>query len=50
MRLRLETDAESDIDEGGRLGQHLLSTLDAFAQDIVVRSDAGGRPELPGKA
>ena len=47
VRLRLETDAESDIDESSPFcRQHLLSTLDAFAQNIVVRSNAGGRSEL----
>src|SRR5258708_5670419 len=50
MRLRLESDTESDIDERvRRLGQHLLSTLDAFAQNKVVRPHTGGRSELLGK-
>src|SRR5260370_5066421 len=50
MRLRLESDAKSDIDERvRRFGQHLLRTLDAFAQNKVVRPHAGGCSELLGK-
>jgi hypothetical protein len=50
MRLRLKSDAKSDVDQRvRRFGQHLLSTGDAFAQNKVVRPHAGGCPELLGK-